>query len=117
MSMGFGCAIGMAKYASEFVCASRSLPRALLERSWFCTVFPPVKWPVQLTTIRAMVGIEECVTMTSHGTDTISTLRVTFRDSIIANSDRSDQDYIIRLPVSQASTEKCMFTSTGLTTF
>jgi hypothetical protein len=63
--------------------------------------------------IRAIAEIEHWVSITSTGTDEISATHAAFMDSSLHSSNpASTAQHIIRLPISQTSTEKATFITT-----
>jgi ActR/RegA family two-component response regulator len=59
--------------------------------------------------IRAIAEIEHWVSITSTGTDEISATRAALMDTLR----QSTVQHIIRLPISQTSTDKATFITTG----
>jgi hypothetical protein len=63
--------------------------------------------------IRSIAETEHWVSITSTGTDEISATRAAFMDTLRSSTSASTAQHIIRLPISQTSTEKTTFVTTG----
>jgi hypothetical protein len=112
-SASHAAAVGTADYASDFVRASGSLRGAFAGAVTVQHGVPFLLGGIENTAaLRAIAEIEQWIKSTS-GNDTISATRAIFKDSITAGTECTDQHTLIRLPITQTSTEKCTFESMG----
>jgi hypothetical protein len=111
-SASHAAAVGTADYVSDFVRASGSLRGAFVGA---VTVQHGVLFLLggieNTAALRAIAEIEQWIKSTS-GSDTISATRAICKDSIMAGNECTDHT-LLRLPITQASTEKCTYESMG----
>ncbi len=112
-SASHGAAVAAADYAVDLVRASCSLQGAFAGSVMVLNRVPFLLGGIDNTAaLRAITEIEQWIKNTS-GNDTISVTRAIFKDSITAGSKSTNQHTLIRLPLTQTSTEKCTFESMG----
>jgi hypothetical protein len=112
-SASHAAAVGAAEYAADFVRASGSLRGAFAGSVTVVHGVPFLLGGIShKAAIRAIAEIEQWVKHTS-GSDTISATRAIFKESISTGIDTADEQTLIRLPLTQTSTEKCTFVSSG----
>jgi hypothetical protein len=112
-SASYAAAIGTADYAADYVRASGALRGAF---AGAVTVLHGIPFLLVGTensaALRAIAEIEHWVRLTSRSTDTISTTRAIFADSLNGSHEHQDQHFILRLPSSQSNTDKSTYIST-----
>jgi hypothetical protein len=113
-SPSYAASIGTADYAADFVHAAGQLRNALMGG---VTVLHGVPFllggTINTPAIRTLAEVEHWVHLTANGTDDISATRKAFMSSLCIDSTTHATQQIIRLPVSQTSTEKATFVTTG----
>jgi hypothetical protein len=106
--------VGTAEYAADFIRAAGQLRNAFMGG---VTVLHGIPFllggTVNTPAIRTLAEVEHWVHITASGTDDISATRKAFMATLRSDSTEHATQHIIRLPVSQTSTEKGTFVTTG----
>jgi hypothetical protein len=109
VSASHAAAIGAADYAVDYARASGSLRGAFAGSVMVMHGVPLLLGGIENhAALRAIAEIEQWIKITS-GNNTFSATRAIFKDSICTNTESTDQHSLIRLPITQTSTEKCTF--------
>jgi hypothetical protein len=113
-SASHAAAVGASDYAVDFVRASGSLRGAFAGAVTVVHGIPFLLGGItDNAALRAIAEVEQWVNLTSGATDTITATRAILRDSFNSGADGRDTRFLIRLPLSQISTEQGTFLSTG----
>ncbi len=107
--------VGTADYAADFIRAAGQLRNAFMGGGVMVLHGIPflIGGTVNTPAIRTMAEVEHWVHITANCTDNISATRKAFMASVRSDRTVHATQHIIRLPVSQTSTEKGTFVTTG----